>query len=394
LVFRTANAVTADAARLPSLAWLLLALALTSGCAHFPAAGELQAGPLPQPRPSFAPVRDERAAFRATFCARLDASPSNTVAPQDCDALLWRLPDESPARSDDIAFPATALPSFRIVVVTGALGDCRWKDMLPFGQAIDRLIANGVRVDAVVVGGRSSAEHNARQIAEALERSQSATREPVVMVGYSKGTVDILEFLVTYPELAQDVAAVVSFGGPVFGSPLAVDAERYYRHLPADAFSEFCEPGDGGVFTSLLPHVRQQWMAAHPLPQHVRYFSVAAFTTRDHLSRGLRHSWHELATVDERNDGQVALQDALIPGSTLLALVNSDHWDLAIALEAQVPYLSSRPSERQFPRDVLFESVLAYVTGALDSDSNATRTPASNSLLPDPLPLVSRIDSN
>ena len=254
--------------------------------------------------------------------------------------------------------------------------------MLPFGQAIDRLVASGVRVDAVVVGGRSSAEHNARQIAAALGGSQPTTGERVVMVGYSKGTVDILEFLVMYPELAQKVAAVVSFGGPVFGSPLAVDAERYYRHLPADAFSKFCEPGDGGVFTSLLPDVRQQWMAEHPLPQHVRYFSIAAFTTRDHLSRGLRSSWHDLAQVDERNDGQVVLQDALIPGSTLLALVNSDHWDLAIALDAQVPYLSSRPSGRHFPRDVLFESVLAYVTGVLAAESSTTGTHASDSLLP------------
>jgi hypothetical protein len=371
--------MTMRAARLAALAWLLLSLSLTSGCTHFPAASDLQAGPLPQPRPSFAPVRDERAAFRAAFCARLDASQANTIAPPDCDALLWRLPDEFPARSDSIELTTAKPPSYRIVVVTGALGDCRWKDMLPFGQAIDRLVADGVRVDAVVVGGRSSAEHNARQIAEALGRSHPATSEHIIMVGYSKGTVDILEFLVMYPDLARDVAAVVSFGGPVFGSPLAVDAERFYQHLPANAFSEFCEPGDGGVFTSLLPHVRQQWMAEHPLPQHVRYFSVAAFTTRDHLSRGLRHSWHELAAVDERNDGQVALQDALIPGSTLLALVNSDHWDLAIALDAQVPYLSSRPSGRHFPRDVLFESVLAYVTGALAVDSNAASTPANDS---------------
>jgi hypothetical protein len=383
-----------DTRRSP-LAWLLLSISLASGCAQFPAATELQSGALPQPHPSFAPVLDRREAFRAAFCARLDASQANGVVPQDCDALLWRLPDESPARSNAVELTTAELSSYRIVVVTGALGDCRWKDMLPFGQAIDRLVASGVRVDAVVVGGRSSADHNARQIAEALGGSQPTTGERVVMVGYSKGTVDILEFIVMYPELAQKVAAVVSFGGPVFGSPLAVDAERYYRHLPADAFGEFCEPGDGGVFTSLLPHVRQQWMAEHPLPQHVRYFSVAAFTTRDHLSRGLRHSWHELAAVDERNDGQVALQDALIPGSTLLALVNSDHWDLAIALDAQVPYLSSRPSGRQFPRDVLFESVLAYVTGALEVvDSNASSTPASDSLLPGPLPLVSRSDSN
>ena len=45
-----------------------------------------------------------------------------------------------------------------------------------------------------------------------------------------------------------------------------------------------------------------------------------------------------LASTDTRNDGQVLIGDALIPGSTLLGYVNADHWDVAIAVERQMPY--------------------------------------------------------
>jgi hypothetical protein len=255
------------------------------------------------------------------------------------------------------------LHEYEVLVVTGALGDCKWKHMLPFGPALERLAAAGVAVHPVVVGGRSSAAHNARQIADVVRGLQAS--RPLIAVGYSKGTVDLLEFLVAEPELAGRVAAVISVGGPVFGSPLADDAERLARLLPDDAFSSFCDAGDGGVFTSLSPRTRREWMDAHTLPGHVGYFSIAAFTSREYLSRGLVHSWKELTKADPRNDGQVALRDALIPGSTLLALVNSDHWDLAIALDEQMPFLSARPSDRQFPRDTLFEAALDVVVRAM-----------------------------
>ena len=51
-----------------------------------------------------------------------------------------------------------------------------------------------------------------------------ASDERLVLIGYSKGAPDILGGLVTYPELAQRVAAVVSVAGSVNGSPPANDA--------------------------------------------------------------------------------------------------------------------------------------------------------------------------
>ena len=68
-----------------------------------------------------------------------------------------------------------------------------------------------------------------------------------MLIGYSKGAPDILEAVVTYPEIRSRVAAVVSAAGAVGGSALANDAEQYQadllRHFPGAT----CGSGDGGA---------------------------------------------------------------------------------------------------------------------------------------------------
>ena len=303
---------------------------------------------------------DGRARFRSLFCALVEASGDALRARNGCGALLWQLADEPAAAA--LRPPLPPLPErLRVFVVSGAFGDCRGIDTIPYDEAITRLAAAGVRVQAVMVSGRSSAERNAAQLADAVRVAGVTDDERVVMVGYSKGAIDILQLLVDFPDLAQRVAAVVSVAGPIYGSPLAETADGWYRHLFKDSFAGLCDPGDGGVISSLLPEVRRDWIESHRLPEHVRFYSIAAFPTRKHLARGLEISWQMLASTDPRNDGQVLIGDALIPGSTLLGYANADHWDIAIAVERQMPVFSGRPSNRQFPRDALFEAMLRYV---------------------------------
>ena len=98
-----------------------------------------------------------------------------------------------------------------------------------------------IKVDAL-----SSTANNARQIRDAV-LAMPAEPGParLVLIGYSKGAPDILDALVTYPEIRNRVAAVVSAAGAVGGSPLANDAEQYQadmlRHFPG----AICESGDG-----------------------------------------------------------------------------------------------------------------------------------------------------
>ncbi|EDZ99433.1 conserved hypothetical protein [Burkholderia sp. H160] len=162
-----------------------------------------------------------------------------------------------------------------------------------------------------------------------------------MLIGYSKGAPDVLEALVAYPEIRSRLAAVVSAAGAVGGSPLADDAELYQvdllRHVPGAT----CTSGDGGVVQSLRPATRKAWLAQNPLPPGLRYYSVVTFPQPEHISSILTSSYDKLSRVDPRNDSQLIFYDQLIPGSTLLAYVNADHWALAVPIARTHPTIGA-----------------------------------------------------
>ncbi|MFO1394048.1 MAG: hypothetical protein U1F09_09840 [Steroidobacteraceae bacterium] len=338
---------------------ILGACLLGAGCTTVPRPSEFRDTMAAWPAGDHAAAVDGRARFRQLFCGLVAEAGDERGARNECGGLLWKLADE-PAPE---AAPATTSPlpdDLHVFVVSGAFADCRREDTVPYDEAIAQLAAGGLKIQATMVSGRSSAARNATELAEAIRAAKLGDRERIVLVGYSKGAVDSLQLLADYPDIAARVVAVVSVAGPIYGSPLAATAEGWYRPF-SDSFASVCDPGDGGVIASLVPDVRRQWLEAHPLPAHVRYYSIAAFPTRKHLARGLELSWQLLAPLDTRNDGQVLVGDAMIPGSTLLGYVNSDHWDVAIAVERQMPFFSGRPDARHFPRVALFDAILRYV---------------------------------
>jgi hypothetical protein len=181
------------------------------------------------------------------------------------------------------------------------------------------------------------------------------------MLGYSKGAVDIQQFLNDFPELSRGVVAMVSVGGPLWGTPLANRGDWLNRHLFAHLYTDRCPPGDSGLIHSLQPEVRKQWLSTHPLPSSVHVYSLAAFTTSPHLARGLRPTWSRLAEYDTRNDGQVLIGDTVLAGSDLLGYVNSDHWGAAITIENELPYFAGRESPRPIPQAQLLLAIWLYV---------------------------------
>jgi len=345
----------------------LLAFLSLAGCVTLPEPADLRASVAAYPGGSLPADRDGRARFREIFCRLAAPSGEQTYHATSCDDLLWGLKDE-PARAAHRPMLPELPADLRIFLVSGAFGDCRDLDTIPFGDEIQRLASRGMRIQAVMVSGRSGTEHNSRQIAEAIQSAgieASSTR--IVLIGYSKGAVDILQFLADFPRLGQRVVSVVSIAGPIFGSPLANKADWWYRTLLAESFSGMCDPGDGLVISSLLPDIRRRWLEEHPLPRHIAYYSLVSFTTDEHMSLGLKPSWQLLAKHDPRNDGQVLAADAVIPGSTLLGYANADHWDIAIAIERQMPHLSGRKNSRPYPRAALLDATLHYVSESLES---------------------------
>lgn len=347
-------------------AWLATALAAAlGGCAAYPTAGELAATTLAGPAgEAGSGVLDGRSRFRGIFCEIAARDGLVPAGDPRCESLLWRLADE-PAASGRTAPLPPVDPALRFFVVTGALSDCFGPDALPYREGIVRLAEAGVTVQTLRVSGRSGASHNAQQIAAQLDEARLRADDHVVLIGYSKGAVDILHFLDDFPQRAAQVVAVVSIGGPLLGSPLAERGAWAYDHLLADAFAGRCDPGDGGLVDSMLPSTRRDWLVAHPPPAHVAYFAVAGFTTREHLARSLRPSWRLLSGADPRNDGQVLVQDAVLPGWTLLGYPNADHWGLALTVERELPHLAARPAGNVLPQGALLEAILRRVSEAL-----------------------------
>jgi hypothetical protein len=226
-------------------------------------------------------------------------------------------------------------------------------------------------VRTIVVGGRSGTSHNARQIAEALAASPTDDERKMILIGYSKGGLDILRFLVDFPALAARVDAVVGVASPLFGTPLADLAEPAYAALVAKLPYEKCPPGDGEVMASLRPDAATGWLAANPLPAGVRSYSLAAFTTREHVARALVPFWKHLGGTEVRNDGQVVATDAVIPGSTLLGYANADHWGVAQAIEIEHPVLAARQDPALFPLEQLFVAMVAFIADDLAQNARS-----------------------
>lgn len=342
-----------------ALAVTALACLVLPACVSLPTADELRRAPAPHLDAAAPPgMVDGRAAFRTAFCEAFAEYPEDTGPPRTCDFWLHRLEDEpaGPAPAQRVA-----TSPMQVLLVTGAFSECFGEEALPFGSAVDGLRNSGVRVDTIVVGGRSGTEHNAREIAAHLAAWPVRPDVPLILIGYSKGAVDILQFLVDFPEAARQVDAVVSVAGSVGGSPLADEFGGLYAYLFSHLPSDHCPPGDGDVVHSLRTDVRDAWLLENELPASIDYYSIAAFTTYDRVARSLVVPWETLLKHERRNDGQLLAHDALIPGSTLLGYLDADHWAVALDIEDESPLLAHRNEEAQFPHRALLHAILRQV---------------------------------
>ena len=344
------------------MAILAIAAALLGGCASTPDARELRSEAVRFKTTEGAPaVVDRRAEFRAVFCAEVRKEGLVTSEDASCGRWLRRLPDEPDSRAADIG-SSLSPPELALFIVTGAFSECVGDVARPFIVGADNLRAEGAYVETIMVSGRSGTASNARQIAAAIERAHVTAERHLIVVGYSKGALDALRFLVDFPALAGQVDAVVSVAGPIYGSPLAEMAEAPYARLLARLPYDKCPPGDGEVIRSLDPKVATQWLASNPLPRSARYYSITGFTIREHMARSLVPTWKILNRTDVRNDGQVVAADAVIPGSTLLGYANADHWGIAESLEEVRTFLAARPDPTPFPLEPLLRSIMLFVS--------------------------------
>lgn len=311
---------------------------------------------------SQAGVEDRRGRFREIFCEVLEARGTALPDYRPCDQALVRVGSEPPGSGRDVEL-GPAGRRLVAAIVPGVGWDCvvDWLELE--GTAAAHIRQFGYEPAPIRVDGLASSAGNARRVRDAIVQLSPATDAPdLVLIGYSKGAVDILEALVAYPEIRGRVAAVVSAGGSIGGSPLANDVESsmvaLLRHWPGAT----CSADDSGAVESLRPLTRMAWLAANPLPPEIPYYSLVAFPDPERISAILWSSYRKLSRVDARNDGQLLFYDQVIPGSTLLGYVNADHWALGVPIARTRRILDSTlVDQNDFPREALVEALLRFI---------------------------------
>ena len=321
-----------------------------------------EAGPVPLVAKSLIGLSDERARFREIFCQVLDVRGNQLPDYRPCEVALTRVGNEPSGvgRPVSLGYSDSRL---KALFVPGIGWDCFSEWLGPPTTAIQHVRRFGFDFAAVPVEALSSSSKNAITIRDAiLAETQDAEKPGLVLIGYSKGTPDILEAMGSYPEIRTRVAAVVSIGGAVGGSPLANEAKQSdiapLRYFPG----AHCSKGDGGGIDSLRPQTRKTWLAENRLPKGIKYYSLVSLPDPDNVSAALKPGFRKLSKIDGANDGQLLYYDQIIPDSDFLGYLNADHWALAVPIARSHKTLGKVLVDRNaYPREALLEAILRFV---------------------------------
>lgn len=310
-------------------------------------------------------ITDERGRFREILCAVTADQGDRFVDQRPCADMLMPSADEAAGTGQPV-YLGPARKKLRVATVSGLGADCFAGLVTPFDEALQHLETLGYQTATIPIRGLGSSTYNASIISDSLVSMSLDDDEQVVLIGYSKGIADVLEFLAMYPQMVDKVAAVVSIGGAVSGTLLAEGAPEFLLPVLKLFPGGQCFSADLGAVESLRRSVRLRWFAHNTLPDSVHYYSVATFAERENISTPLRAGYDELSRIDPRNDGKMIYYDQVIPGSRLMAFVNSDHLAVAVPITRRYPVLEAFIADRNaFPREVLLESIIRHVEEGL-----------------------------
>jgi len=307
--------------------WLVagLALAAASACAEDLA--------LPD---GLAYDRDLRGTFRAALCGRGDM-PADA-----CARALRKYGGEVRAPRPPAADPSR----YRLLFAPGFLASC-FPGVHTFGDVVEAARKQGYAADVLAVGGRNSIAANAQLIAQQIDRLPADNRR-LVLVGHSKGALDLLTMLAARPDVAARTAGVLTIAGALQGTPLA-DAlySAYGVTLGAFPFSS-CARGEGDPVADLSPQARREWWTEVGSKLRTPVYSLVTLPDLERLSPTLVASFAGLSRLSADNDGVLLVRDQVAPGVQLLGVVNADH------LSAAIPYPGNTyvfvASAMSFPR--------------------------------------------
>lgn len=312
---------------------------------------------------SKAGVSDYRTDFRKIFCDIQKSHGNSLLNTTPCEEALHNLQENPELKLDhSITTELDFIKSVHVIVIPGIFGECAIKLVPPLQYARRHIESHGYKTSQADVSGRSGPDFNAQIIYDHVTSEAVKSSDKLIFIGYSKGSVDALQAVVSYPDIAERTLSVVSLAGPISGTPAADKNSKIYEKIGKKLKLKACPNGDGQGVRSLRTDVRARWLHDNTLPENIDYYSLVAFSEKKNISSILRSSYSKLAQEDKRNDSNVIIADAVIPGSKLLGYANADHWAIALPFTENSEFLSKTLVNRnEFPREAMLESILRVI---------------------------------
>ncbi len=303
----------------------------------------------------------------------VDDAPS-LVPPDSAGKMTSRIAGGSDThRTRSTATSVRSVSHSPNLIVPGLLGSSLRNLVAPLMCARTQLNCLGYDIEIAWVNGRSGCSRNAQSLREQVLRAADRHGAAVNVIGYSKGCADCLHMLGEYTDTQPAVRALVSLAGVVYGTPLAKDPSWALRKLLQYAPLPGTPFGDGQAIVDLSYTVRRQWLEDHPLPPTLYRATIAAAPSPARVSRVLKRSYRTLATLNPANDSQVIDVDTILPDGDLLAIVNADHWAVALPVKERLPLIARLlVNQNSFPRNVLLHALIDHLCEVVQHPDTAS----------------------
>ena len=313
-------------------------------------------------------AKDGRSRFREIYKAVNDAKGKSLPDWREVENVFRHMGDEGSASGNAVNLDPFS-GNIWIVAVGGYLSACmRW--MAPvFGGALLHLKGLGANTTTALVAGRCGTVHNSEIVRDSIDSLPLGENDKVIIIAHSKGVPDTMEMIDRFPQTAKRVNAFIGVTGAVGGSPLAHELPYVLRKILVNAPLPTCSTGDKLALHDLKPEIRKDFLSRFNMPEHIKALSIAAWPTkgegRDDMSTGFRFMRTILNRHDLANDGQVLVRDTIIPGSTMLGIMDADHAAVAMpfarnnSLGAKVASGLLR-DHNAFPREIMVEAAVRF----------------------------------
>eukprot|EP01130_Rhizamoeba_saxonica_P001861 TRINITY_DN11688_c0_g1_i1.p1 TRINITY_DN11688_c0_g1~~TRINITY_DN11688_c0_g1_i1.p1 ORF type:complete len:498 (-),score=99.43 TRINITY_DN11688_c0_g1_i1:51-1544(-) len=196
-----------------------------------------------------------------------------------------------------------------------------------FNKRRDRMLSYGLDLKLIDVPVDGSVELNGAIIASLIAEQYRETNKRCILVGHSKGAVDISAAISISPEIRPIIACYIAIQAPFLGSPVASDLwSQATRSIVKTAIRTIvgCDPVALGDLTQ---NHRKKFLEQYPYPiSEVPCISFVSTLHDEVGNSNLKWMYRYVKKVHgHENDGVVSVPDAVIPGSNVVALVGLDH---------------------------------------------------------------------